>query len=85
MPAVTNQPNQNLSKNNGCNGSKSSNGNGNYWSTKFQRPKRDRKDMKHWGCWGVGHSWRECSTPIQGNNLPFKPTIQDQNQTLGTI
>ena len=51
MSAITNQTNQNLSKNSGYNGSKSSNGNGKYSSTKFQRPKRDRKDMK---CWGVG-------------------------------
>ena len=43
MPAMTNQ---NLSKNNECNGSKPSNGNGKFSSTKFQRPKRDRKDMK---------------------------------------
>ena len=83
MSAVTNQTNQNTSKNNGCNGSKSSNGNGKYLSTRFQRPKRDRKDMKCWGCRGVGHSWRECSTPKQGNNLPFKPTNQYQNQNTG--
>ena len=80
MSAITNQTNQNPSKNSGCNGSKSSNGNGKYSSTKFQRPKRDRKDMKYWGCGGSGHSWRECSTPRQGNNLPFKPTNQNQNQ-----
>ena len=83
MPAITNQANQNSSKNNGCNGSKSSNGNGKYSSTKFQRPKRDRKDMKCWGCGGAGHSWRQCSTPRQENNLPFKPTTQDQNQNTG--
>ena len=53
MSAITNQTNQNLSKNNGCNGSKSSNGNGKYLSTEFQRPKRDRKDMKCWRCGGV--------------------------------
>ena len=34
MSAITNQTNQNLSKNNGCNGSKSSSGNGRYSSTK---------------------------------------------------
>ena len=33
MSAVTNQTNQNWSKNSGCNGSKSSNGNGKYSST----------------------------------------------------
>ena len=43
MSAMTNQ---NSSKNNECNGSKPSNGNGKFSSTKFQRPKRDRKDMK---------------------------------------
>ena len=83
VSAVTNQNNQNLSKNNGCNGTKSSNGNGQYSSTKFQRPKRDRKDIKCWGCGGAGHSWRECSTTRQGNNLSFKPTNQDQNQNTG--
>ena len=85
MSAITNQTNQNSSKNNGCNGSKSSNGNGKYSSSKFQKPKRDRKDMKCWGCGGSGHSWRECSTPRQGNNLPFKPTNQVQNQNNGQI
>ena len=43
MSAITNQ---NLSKNNECNGSKQSNGNGKFSTTKFQRPERDRKDMK---------------------------------------
>ena len=58
--------NRNLSKNSGCNGSKQTTGNGKYLSTKFQRPKKDRKDMKCWGCGGTEHSWRECSTPSQG-------------------
>ena len=50
MSAVTNQTNHNSNKGNGCNGSKSSNGNGKYSTAKFQRPKRDRKDMKYkWG------------------------------------
>ena len=80
MSAVTNQ---NLSKNNGCNGSKSNNGNSKYLSTKFQTPKRNRKDMKCWGCGGIGHSWREFFTPRQGNNLPFKPTNKNQNQNNG--
>ena len=82
MSAITSQ---NLSKINGCNGSKPSNGNGELASTKFQRPKRDRKDMKCWGCWGAGHGWRECSTPRQGNNFPFKPMNQNQNQNNGKI
>ena len=80
VSAITNLNNQNLSKNNGYNGSKSSNGNGKYSSIRFQKPKRDRKDMKCWGCGGSRHSWRECSTPRQGKNLPFKTTNQSQNQ-----
>ena len=80
MSAITNQ---NSSKNSGCNVSKPSNGNGKYLSTTFQRSKRDRKDMKCWGCGSTGHSWRECSTPRQGNNLPFKPTNYNQNQNNG--
>ena len=80
MSAITNQ---NSSKNNYHNGSKPSKGNGKSSNTEFQRPKRDRKDMKCWGCGGTRHSWRECSTPRQGNNLPFKPTNQNQNQNTG--
>ena len=57
--------NQNSSKNNECNGSKESNGNDKFPTTKFQRPKRDRKDMKCWGYRGTRHSWRECLR-IQG-------------------
>ena len=79
MSTITNQ---NASKDNDCIGSKQSNGNGKFSntnsSTKFQRSKRDRRDMKCWGCGGTGHSWRECSTPRQGNNLPFKLTNQSQ-------
>ena len=60
MSAITNQ---NLIKNNGCNGSKPSNGNSKFKAAKFHRPKRDRKDIKCWGCGGTGYSWRECSTP----------------------
>ena len=80
MSALTNQTKQNLSKNNGCNDSKSSNENGKYLYIKFQKLNRDRKDMKCWRCRGSGHSWRECSTPRQGNNFPFKPKNQNQNQ-----
>ena len=58
-------------------------GNGKFPTTKFQRPKKDRKKMKFLGCGGSRHSWRECSTPKQGNNLPFKPTNQNQNQNTG--
>ena len=40
MSTVTNQTDQNLSKNHGCNDSKSSNGNDKYSYNKFQKPKR---------------------------------------------
>ena len=43
MSAITKQ---NSSQNNECNGSKQGNGNVKFSTTKFQRPKRDRKDMK---------------------------------------
>ena len=32
-----------------------------------------------WGCGGIGHSWRECSTPRQGNTLPFRPNFLNVN------
>ena len=83
MSAVTNQTNQNLSKSKECNDSKSSNGNGKYLYTKFQKPKRDKKDMKCWGCRVTGHSWRECFTSRQGNNLPFRANNQTQNRNDG--
>ena len=80
MSAVTNQTNQNLNKNGGCTEFKS-NGNGKYPSTTFQRPQRDKKNMTCGGCGGSGCSWRECSTPRQGNNLPFRPNNPNQNQS----
>ena len=83
MSAVTMQTNQNLSKSKECDGSKSSNGNGRYSYTKFQKSKRDKEDMKCWGCGVVAHSWRECSTPRQGNDLPFRPTNQTWNRNDG--
>ena len=76
MSAITNQK---LNKNNEHNGSKQSNGNGKFSNTKFQRPKKDWKDMKYFGCGGTGHSWREHSTPRQGNNLPFRLAKQNLN------
>ena len=85
MSAVTNQTNQNLSKNNGHNGSKSSNGNGKYSSTKFQRPKRDRKDMKCWACRGLGHSWRECPHPGRGIISLLNPLIRIRTKVMGKI
>ena len=62
MSTVTNQTKQNSSKSNGHNDSEPSNGNGKYSYTKFQKPKRDRKDMKCWGCGGSRHSWRVLQT-----------------------
>ena len=82
MSAVTNQTNMNLNKNGGFTEFKS-NGKGKHPSTALQRPKRDKKNMTCWGCGGSGHSWRECSTPRQGNNLPFRPNNQNQNQEDG--
>ena len=77
MSAIANQTNLNLTKTSGCPGFKPY-GNGTYSSNTFQRPKRDRKNMTCCGCGGTGHSWRECSTPRQGNNLPFRPNPQTQ-------
>ena len=84
MSAVTNQTSLNLNKNGGCVGFKS-NGNGKYPSTTFQRPKRDKKNMTCWGIRGLGHSWRECSTPRQGNNLPFRPDPLSLNQIIDQL
>ena len=39
--------------------------------------------MKCWGCGGTGHSWKECSTPRQGNNLPLRLANQNLNGWLG--
>ena len=78
MSAVANQVNQELTKPNGHLGFKP-NGNNKYSSNTFQRPKHNRKNMTCWGCGGTGHSWRECSTPRQGNTLPFKPNFPNMN------
>ena len=82
MSAVANQTDSNVNKNCGCMGFKS-NGNGKYLSTMFQRPKKDKKNMTCWGCGSSGHSWRECSTPRQGNNLLFRPNPPSPNQGNG--
>ena len=74
MSTISNQTNPKLTKSSGCPGFKP-NGNGKYSSNTFQRPKFDRKNMTCWGCGGTGHSWRECSTPRQGNTLPFRPNL----------
>ena len=52
MSAITNQ---NTNKNNEQNGSKQNNGNDKFSNTRFQRPKKDRIDMKCWGCGGTGY------------------------------
>ena len=78
MSAVANQTNPNLTKTRGCTGFKP-NGNGKYSSNTFQRPKCSRKNMTCWGCRGTRHSWRKCSTPRQGNNLPFRPNPPNLN------
>ena len=79
MSAITIQTNPNLNKNGGHMGFKS-NGNGKYPSTTFQRSKKDKKNMTCWGCGCLGHSWRGCFTPREGNNLPFRPNHPSQNQ-----
>ena len=78
ISAVANQTNLNPTKTHGCAGFKPT-GNGNYPSNTFQRPKCDRKNVTCWGCGRTGHSWRECSTPRQGNNLPFRPNLSISN------
>ena len=74
MSAVAKQVNSNQTKTSGHLGFKP-NGNSKYSSNTFQRPKCDRKNMTCWGCGGNGHSWSECSTPRQGNTLPFRPNL----------
>ena len=76
MSAITNQ---NVNKNNGQNGSKQNNRNGKFSNMKSQRPMKDRKDMKCWGCGCTGHSWKECFRPMQGNDLPFRLANQNLN------
>ena len=78
MSAVANQTNPNPTETSGCTGFKP-NGNGMYPSNTFQRPKCERKNMTCCRCGGTGHSWRECSAPRQGNNLPFRPNIPNLN------
>ena len=79
MSTITNQN----ASNNGENGARHNNGNGKFPNTKTQRPKKDQKDMLCWGCGGTGHGWRECLTPRQGNNLPFKPANRNLNGQWG--
>ena len=78
MSAVANQVKPELTKPSGCPGFKSHETN-NYSSNTFQRPKCDQKNMTCWGCGGTRYSWRECSTPRQGNTLPFKPNFPNAN------
>ena len=84
MSTVANQTNPNLTKTSGHPGFKP-NGNGKYSSNTFQRLKNDKKNMACWGCGGAGHSWREYSTPRQGNNLPFRPNPPNSNQEIDQI
>ena len=49
----------------------------------FKDSKEIKKNMTCWGCGGSGHSWRECSSPRQGNNLPFRAKNQTQNGNDG--
>ena len=78
MSTVANQVNPEQTKTNGHLGFKP-NGNNKYSSNTFQRPKHDRKNMTCWGCGGTRDSWRECSTPRQGNTLPFRPNLPNSN------
>ena len=78
MSAVANQVNPESTKPSGHLGFKP-NGNNKYSSNMFQRPKHNRKNMTCWGCGGTRHSWRECSTPRQGNTLPLKPNSLNSN------
>ena len=66
MSTITNQNTNNNSVGH-------NNGNGGNPNTKTQRPEKDTKDRICWGCGHIGHGWRECATPRQNNNLPFKP------------
>ena len=79
MSAITNQN----ANNNGQNGSRHKNRNGKFSNMKTQRPKKERKTMTCWGCRGSRHGWRECSTPRQGNNLPFKLVNKNLNGQQG--
>ena len=78
MSTVANQVNPEQTETSGHLGFKP-NGNNKYSSNMFQRPKHDRKNMTCWGCGGTGHSWGECSTPRQGNTLPFRPNLPNSN------
>ena len=84
MSGIANQANPDQNKTSGCPRFKP-NGNSKYSSNMFQRPKQDKKNMTCWGCGGTGHSWRECSTPRQGNTLPFRPNFPNLNPEEGQI
>ena len=78
MSAMANQANLESMKPSGHLGFKPK-GNNKYSSNPSQRPKCDQKNMTCWGCGGMGHRWRECSTPRQGNTLPFRPNLPNAN------
>ena len=79
MSAITKQN----TDNNAQNGVRCNNGNVKFSNTKIQRPKRDQKDMLCRGCGGTGHGWRECLTPRQDNNLPFRLANRNLNGQWG--
>ena len=74
MSAITNQNTNNNSVGH-------NNGNGKIPDT---RSEQDKNDMICWGCRDIGHGWRECATPRQSTNLPFKlePPALSQHQPL---
>ena len=78
ISAVAIQVNPEQTKTSGCPGFKP-NGKNKYSSNTFHRSKYDRKKRTSWGCGGSRHSWRECSTPRQGNTLPFRPNLPNSN------
>ena len=78
MTAVANQVMPELTKPSRCPGFKPNETN-NYSSNMSQRPKCDQKNMTFLGCGGTKHSWRECSTPRQGNTLLFRPNFPNAN------
>ena len=81
MSTITNHNTNNIK---GQNGPKLNNGDGKFSGAKTQKFKKERKDMKCWGCGGMGHGWRESSTPRQGTNLPFKTINQNTGQNLNS-
>ena len=78
MAAIANQVMPDLTKPSGHLGFKSNETNKYSFNTSM-RPKHDRKNITCWGCGGTRHSWRECSTPGQGNTLTFRSNFPNVN------